>query len=371
VSQDPRSPRAPLHAIATRASANRLAPVVLLPMLAALQRTGQALDALCRGLGYEADDLLSPGFTLSRAEAVRFIRRALPALQSAESDGELGLTLGCHHLLLDRGALALGLMASPTLGDALALNLRFAASAGFLVDWCSVASPEGQALHAEAQLGNDDLAPLLIDDALTGLLTLCRQLAGVDTAPRLMELVRPPPASAEALARWRDHARCTLVFGAAHNRVVFDATTLARPLPMAHPTSLLLATRLLDREAARTVNLAVTGQAVERAIRKALPAVVTPTQVAETLHLSERTLRRRLADEGISYSALLDEGRRALALELIRHGGLSVAEVAAETGFADAGNFRRAYRRWTGGGPEAQAEGESGDVPQRPGVPGA
>lgn len=373
-----RQPGAP-QALATRASASRVAPVTLLPVVAALQRSGQHMVAAFRGLGFDASDLMTPGFMPSQAEAMRFIRRALPLLGPVTGsqtglhkglaggqawDPEWGLELGRRNQLMDRGALALGLMASPTLGEALALTLRYPAGAGLLLALHAepAGSGQGHVLRAEPLFDSEDLFPFLVDELFAGLVTQFRQLTAAPYAPILIELVRPAPADHAERARWTAHFQCPVHFGCADNRLVSDPTWMARPLPMAHPMSHRLAHDLLAREADRTVNLKVTGLAVERAIRKALPAVVTPTQVAETLHLSERTLRRRLAGEGISYSALLDEGRRSLALALILHGRLTVSEVAAETGFADAGNFRRALKRWTGaaqGGSDDADEGQT------------
>jgi AraC-like DNA-binding protein len=368
VSKDPSRQRGTPQALATRASASQVAPVTLLPLVAALKRSGHDMLAAFRGLGFDANDLMTPGFMPSQAEAMRFIRRALPMLGPVAggpsgvhkrpasrlgSDPEWGLELGRRSQLMDRGALALGLMASPTLGEALALTLRYPASAGLLLALHAEPAGIGQShvLRAEPLFDSDDLAPFLVDELFAGLVTQFRQLAAAPYAPILVELVRPAPTDPADLARWAAHFQCPVHFGCAHNRLVSDPAWMVHALPMAHPMSCRLARDLLDREADRSVNLMVTGLAVERAIRKALPIVVTPTQVAETLHLSERTLRRRLAGEGISYSALLDEGRRSLALALILHGRLTVSEVAAETGFADAGNFRRALKRWTGGVP--------------------
>jgi AraC-like DNA-binding protein len=74
----------------------------------------------------------------------------------------------------------------------------------------------------------------------------------------------------------------------------------------------------------------------------------TPDELARALHLSERTLRRRLALEGTSYQALLDEVRRALALTLVLRSDLSFAQMAEQLGFADASTYYRAFKRWTG-----------------------
>lgn len=67
--------------------------------------------------------------------------------------------------------------------------------------------------------------------------------------------------------------------------------------------------------------------------------------------MSARTLARRLDDEGTSFSKLLDDLRRELAVSHLRDRDISVSEVAFLLGFADANAFSRAFKRWTGAPP--------------------
>ena len=71
-------------------------------------------------------------------------------------------------------------------------------------------------------------------------------------------------------------------------------------------------------------------------------------EMAERLHISKRTLHRRLAGFGLTYQELLDETRRRLADEYLRETTLTIDEIAERIGFSDTSNFRKAYRHWTG-----------------------
>ena len=73
--------------------------------------------------------------------------------------------------------------------------------------------------------------------------------------------------------------------------------------------------------------------------------------LARGLNLSLRTLQRRLAKAGTSYSELLDEARRELALRYIGEHRLSIKETTYVLGFSEPANFTRAFRRWTGFSP--------------------
>jgi AraC-like DNA-binding protein len=76
-------------------------------------------------------------------------------------------------------------------------------------------------------------------------------------------------------------------------------------------------------------------------------------EVAVELHVSTRTLKRRLAAEAVSFSQLLDEERRSHALLLLRAPERSLDEIADRLGYSDLANFTRAFRRWTGKTPGA------------------
>ena len=67
---------------------------------------------------------------------------------------------------------------------------------------------------------------------------------------------------------------------------------------------------------------------------------------AKEMGISERTLQRRLAEEGSSFSKVLDELRRDLADEFLVDRNLAVSEVAFLLGYSEPSTFYRAFRRW-------------------------
>jgi AraC-like DNA-binding protein len=70
--------------------------------------------------------------------------------------------------------------------------------------------------------------------------------------------------------------------------------------------------------------------------------------LARSMHMSERTLRRRLSERGTSYQELLDELRSTQARKLVGHGAEPVDQIAQRLGFADTSSFFHAFKRWTG-----------------------
>lgn len=87
--------------------------------------------------------------------------------------------------------------------------------------------------------------------------------------------------------------------------------------------------------------------------------------VADALHMSVKTLQRRLAAEGSSFQDVRNELRRDLAVLRLNTSSAPLAEVALELGFADNAAFQRAFKTWTGSAPGAY---RSRNTPQAKGA---
>ena len=83
-------------------------------------------------------------------------------------------------------------------------------------------------------------------------------------------------------------------------------------------------------------------------------------EAAERIGRSSRTLRRRLEEQGTSYSGLVDDVRRKQAEELLVRTGLSVEQVAETLGYAETASFTHAFKRWTGASPRQFREAQAG-----------
>ena len=75
---------------------------------------------------------------------------------------------------------------------------------------------------------------------------------------------------------------------------------------------------------------------------------MTAESIATTLHMSRRTMTRRLEEEGTTYKDLLDGVRKQLAVGYLTETSMGVGEVAFLLGFSQGPAFHRAFKRWTG-----------------------
>ncbi len=181
--------------------------------------------------------------------------------------------------------------------------------------------------------------------SLTLLLVRSRQASGTHWTPDQMTFQHERPADGRELARVFG---CPIAFGAAETEMRFAPSIL--DLPHVHSDSRLLtvmtryADSLLASLPSRSDLLASVSSTIARQMTKELPSL---RSTADVVHLSERTLQRRLAGTGVSYSKLVDGVRRDLALKHIGDAGLSISEIAYLLHFADSTAFYRAFKRWT------------------------
>lgn len=174
-------------------------------------------------------------------------------------------------------------------------------------------------------------------------LALCTWLSGRPIQPRRVLIQGAQPSSVEP---YKAAFHAPLQFGAAHDALVFERADMEAPLPTANEAMAVLHDRFAGEYLARFSESRVTHR-VRQVLCRILPQGEPKREtVAQALHLSQRTLQRRLQDEGTSFQTLLDDTRRELAEQYLAQPGTTLLETAYLLGFADPSNFYRAFRRW-------------------------
>ena len=143
-----------------------------------------------------------------------------------------------------------------------------------------------------------------------------------------------------------------LVFEAAFNGFVTDAWRLDTRLPTANEPLHRVLRAHADHLLAELGNGDNLIQRVSADILNALSeGAVAAEQTATRLGMARRTLTRRLAQEGTSYSELLKEARYRTAIHYLQHTRHSVEDIAFLLGFSECAAFARAFKRWSGQAP--------------------
>lgn len=191
--------------------------------------------------------------------------------------------------------------------------------------------------------GREPIPRQRIEFDLLTILNFCRWVAGRPVDPVCVAMVFPPP---DNLPRYVEAFRCPLNFDADFNGWVFSAAALDAPLPAFNPLVAQLHEDLLEQQAA-----AFDGAGLNVSARREIGRLLANGEprresVAHSLKMSDRTLQRRLREEGVTFEKLLDATRCDLAQHFLARPNLTTADVAYLLGFADPGTFFRACRRW-------------------------
>jgi len=237
------------------------------------------------------------------------------------------------------------LAAAETVGDGLARLARYIP----LLHDHSTLRLIVEPAHARLVRRVPAMGPQYDEFTMTVLLVRSRQASGVDWRPERVTFQHDLTHDDAELSRVFG---CPLAFGAAETELLVPHAVLDLPHPRADATLLSVLTGhvdpLLESSPARGVLLARVSGAIARRMSSSLP---TLAEAAAAVRIPERTLQRRLAEEGVSFSVLVDDVRRNLALEDLANPSLSVTEIALRLQFADPAAFYRAFKRWTGESP--------------------
>lgn len=179
-------------------------------------------------------------------------------------------------------------------------------------------------------------------DTLTLLSFLC-WISGRHVAPLYVEFSYPPPPDPQ---RYEDSFGSPVRFNASANRLFLSAADLRLPLPTHNPALEKFHAQFAGQCLSRLDNGRISRQVSDLLARKLLGWEPRREEVARLLCMGERTLRRRLEQEGTSFQKILDETRRELAEQYLAQQRYSVGEIAYMLGFADQGTLFRACRRW-------------------------
>jgi AraC-like DNA-binding protein len=315
--------------------------MTLAPLKDVLPQYGIDFEALARRAGIDINLLTRPG---QRLPSARIQKMWLLAAQESR-DPLFGLRAGQLARPGIFHALGLGIVSSTSVLAALRRIERY--SSVVSTNGRFVLLQDGPVASLETRRTESTIVPCpQYFDALV--VTVCRILrlcAGPSAIPTLVAL---PYQSSIPAATYQQEIGCPVEFDADNCAIRFDAQLAARPVLTGNPELAAEA----DRMAARYIEGLAPESAATRVrslLLKAMPSGdLDQDEIARALHQSASTLQRRLRREGTTYQRLLDATRRELAIEYLKEGEHTLADITFLLGFADQSNFTRAFRRWTG-----------------------
>lgn len=260
----------------------------------------------------------------------------------------LGWELGASMTLSSHGFLGYAAMSSATLGEALELAVKYFRTRSTLVQLETFTDGDMAVMQINELLALGDLAPLIMESLFSSFHFMGEKLVpGLDVIGEL-RFSYPEP---DYFARMRPVMPVPVYFDCAYNQMRFPVERMQYPLQFADPRLARMAADQCEQEMA-SIKLPppLLGQ-VRRIILGGGGRFPGVEEVAGELHMSSRTLKRKLQQLGTSYQEVLDGLRKGLAVEYLTQSEKTVDEIAMTLGYSDASNFARAFRRWTARSP--------------------
>ena len=313
------------------------------------RKQGVALRPLLQKVGLTAQELADVRTRVPVGAQIELLNRIAEALD----DDMLGFHLALKFDLRQAGLFYYVLASSDNLFEVFERGARFTSLVNEgVVQQFIHGRRLGLALVYTGVRRQDDRHQL--EFWFTALLRICRQLTGKQLRPVRVRLTHQRAPGHAALARFLG---CAVEYGAPRDEFLFDREAGRLPIANADPYLNRLLIEVSEEALSRQRRASSSFAArVENAIAPLLPhGKALASKIAADFVMSERTFARRLAEEGLTFSKLLERLRLELASRYLADEELTISKVAWLLGFKEVGAFSHAFRRWTGKSPSEVA----------------
>lgn len=277
------------------------------------------------------------------------ITRLWHAAERCTGDPGFGLKVGAEFTPMSISGVGFALQSAATLREAIVMGQRFQRLISDGGRFQILAGHSATWLVYHPRQGKLAFSPHQIEAVLAAVVGFASWVTGTRMQPSRVQFSQPRLGP---LAGYQAVFNCPVEFEQAFSGVLLDNAVLDQPLPQADPELAQVHERYTT---ARLAALSINSASVPE-IRRWLMARMGPTlprrvEAAEALGISERTLARRLREQGQTFDALLDDVRREKALQAVGDTTTTLPEIAEALGFAEVSTFYRAFKRWTGSPP--------------------
>jgi len=311
-----------------------------------LERRGIEPAPLFKEVGLDRESLSNPRARYS----VNLMRLACARASELLNDPGSGLAAAEVWQPTDFHALGYAFLASSTLRSALNRLVRYNAMVNDLVRFSLVEREGRVVLFCVTEYDDIGEVATLEDARWAVVLDICRRAYGADLDPLEVTFLHSEPGS--AMGQFYGFFRCPMRFGEPVSSMTFAAEVLDRPLPASNRELALANDRVLSDFVGKLKRDDIVSR-TKSAISDYLPSEnFTSEMVAGALHMSSRSLQRKLAAEDTTFRKLVEAVRQELARSYLSDGSFSLTEISFLLGFSSPAAFSRAFKRWTGVTPQ-------------------
>jgi AraC-like DNA-binding protein len=312
-----------------------------------LEMYGLDSVALARQAGIVIPEVLAPTDRIPLDKADALLEFVIPLIH----DPAFGLQVArCWHPA-NLGVLGYAWLSSSTLRTGLRRLERYHRLIGERGTSEIEEVPQGIKVRFWANRGDPAKVPVAavaVDMALALVLDMCRMNAGAALRPVAVSLRRKTP---EFTSPYERFFGCPVQFGAAENTFLLSREDADSLLPSSNKQLATVFDKMLGEELARLDKSDVVTRCRVAVLECLTSGEVSEEDTAKQLHMSPRTLQRKLAEAKLTYQQLVDDTRKDLALRYIDDAKRSISDITFSLGFSQPSAFTRAFKRWTGATP--------------------
>jgi AraC-like DNA-binding protein len=180
------------------------------------------------------------------------------------------------------------------------------------------------------------------------IVTMCRQTLGEYVSPFNIECRRPRPADPDL---FESILGSRLSFDCPMNRITFVKSDINELLASANPQLATANDEQTETYLATFTRVSCARAVVSKIVEHLPDGPPSQKLIADAMNISNRTLQRKLKEEGTSFIDLLQDARLSLAKKYLAQPQRSIVEIAYLLGFSEPSTFSRAFKRWTGKSP--------------------
>lgn len=324
-------------------------------LAALLVQRGLDQRQLLRDAGLQESDL-APGQWISASQLQRF----LLAARRLSGEDNLGILLGKQLNLSSHGPAGIAGLTAANAREAIELAIRYF---DLITGLLSLSTREESAYQVILVRTGDGLPPeierFLVQTVISSIDLMGGFMLGAHPSAIRVELAMADDADI------REHlgdAISRLQFGRPQNAIHIPLDLLQVPLALADAHAHQQALDQCDRELSQLQRQQRFADRVMDMLLEAPGPMPGIENIARSLHVSSRTIHRRLEREGTHFRALLNSARMQRARHLLLHQGCAITETAYLLGYQDSANFTRAFRRETGMSPSEFLTQHRGDM---------
>lgn len=268
----------------------------------------------------------------------------------ATGDSGFGLTVAGYWHPTTLHALGYAWLASSKLEEAFERAMRYSRIVNTAAGGILRIERNGETFRVVVDGAGLSLPPaqVSVDAALAMLMVMCRAAYGVEFRPIRVTLRREAPDCAD---RFVEFFSAPVDFDEQENAIWIDPAVISEPLVTANPELVRINDQIVTDYLAQLDRSDVIMQVRSKLVEGLPSGRVDEEDIAKSINLSRRSLQRRLQDRGVSFTGLLENTRRELGMQYVRDSRYSFNEIAYLLGFAEPGNFSRAFKRWYGKSP--------------------